>query len=270
MTDAAFKRLTLLTLLLGIFLAVVSYCGAFLPQTYARETASMAAQGAGQDLFDLFIVVPLLFISFLFLRKGSAPAHAVYTGTVLYILYSFVIYSFGVHFNALFLAYCAVLGVSFYTCLIMISVQMHHEANWRSAAGARVKGIGVFFIVVAVLFYGLWLKDVVPPLLRGGVPQSVSEYNLLVNPVHVLDLAIMLPALLIAAVSLLKRKPLGYTLAPVLLVFIVLMTLALAAMVLVLYVRRISEDPTVTLVFILMALFSLFFLHNFFKKTHSG
>jgi uncharacterized membrane protein len=40
--------------------------------------------------------------------------------------------------------------------------------------------------------------------------------------VHVLDLAFFLPAVFITGAFLLKRKPLGYTLAPVLLVFLIL------------------------------------------------
>ncbi|MBN2415175.1 hypothetical protein JXO52_05010 [bacterium] len=265
MNEAEVKKLNVLTPLLGVLLAVVSYCGSFLPATYARETASMAAQGIGQDLFNLFIVVPLLIGSFALLRKNSLAARSLYAGTLLYILYSFVIYSFGVHFNALFLGYCAVLGLSFYMFIITISAVIR-DSGQRVETGMPAKGTGIFFIGVAVIFYLLWLKDVVPPLLRGEVPQSVSDYDLLVNPVHVLDMAIMLPALLIVALSLLKRTQLGLSCAPVLLVFIVLLTLALAAMVLMLYLREISEDLTVMIVFLVMALFSMVFLVRFFRK----
>ena len=56
------KALRILTILLVLSLAMVSIAGAFLPDTYHRDSASMAAQGVGQDFVNLFLVVPLLFV----------------------------------------------------------------------------------------------------------------------------------------------------------------------------------------------------------------
>ena len=58
MSPQQIKIITLLTLILALALAVVSFFGAFAADTYTRDAASMAAQGQGQDLVDLFLVVP--------------------------------------------------------------------------------------------------------------------------------------------------------------------------------------------------------------------
>jgi hypothetical protein len=42
------------------------------------------------------------------------------------------------------------------------------------------------------------------------------------NPVHILDLAFFLPAVLATGVLLLRRRPLAYTMAPAFLVFLIL------------------------------------------------
>jgi len=112
------KIITILTIILSLVLAVVSFYGIFIPNTYIRETASMAAQGIGQDIFDLFFVIPLLLISLFLVHKEKRTALFIFSGTVLYILYSFFIYCFGLHFNNLFLLYCTTLGLSLYTFIL--------------------------------------------------------------------------------------------------------------------------------------------------------
>jgi len=109
MQNKQFKILTVLTLLLAIALTIVSFFGAFVKDTYERDSASMAAQGKGQDLVDLFFVLPLLLLSFIFMQRNSKVAYYIYGGTIFYILYSFFIYCFGVYFNKLFLLYCLTL-----------------------------------------------------------------------------------------------------------------------------------------------------------------
>ena len=42
------------------------------------------------------------------------------------------------------------------------------------------------------------------------------------NPVHILDLAFFLPAVIVTGVRLIKRKPLAYTLAPAFILFLIL------------------------------------------------
>ena len=75
---------------------------------------------------------------------------------------------------------------------------------------------------MAVLFGLLWLSEDVPALLAGVRPQSVNDMALPTNPVHILDLAFFLPAAIATGVLLLKRRPFAYTVAPALIVFLIL------------------------------------------------
>ena len=204
------KLITVLTVFLLISLTIVSIFGSFVPATYARDSASIAAQGMGQDIVDLFIVVPLLLISLVYMRKGNRIATLLFGGTVFYILYSFVIYCFGVYFNSLFLHYCITLGLSLYLFIIyLMAMQKMDVKSWFSEK-LPVKLFAYYLIIIAVLFYGLWLKDVLPAIIGNYTPKSVSDYDLLVNPVHVIDIAIALPGLIVSAILLLKKQALGY------------------------------------------------------------
>jgi hypothetical protein len=258
-----------LTVVMTVALAIASCYGAFVPAIYVHDSTSMGTQGMGQDVFDLFVVVPLLLISLVLTRRGNRVAFLVLAGTVFYVLYSFVIYAFGVHFNNLFLVYCAVFGTSFYLFLLcVIELNNQQVQNWFGDQTPN-RATGIFFIVIAVLFYLLWLKDVVPAILSNTVPATVTDNDLLVNPVHVLDIAVALPGLVATAILLFKKHPLGYIFAPIYLVFTILLALALITMVVMVKLKGISEDISIAGIFVVLAVISAVFLYQFLRNTEA-
>lgn len=260
------KVIIILSTVMASALAVVSFFGAFDAATYERDAASMAAQGAGQDVVDLVFVVPLLVLSLIFMLRNSRIASFIFGGTVFYILYSFCIYAFGVYFNKFFLLYCLILGSSLYLfILVVLELSRMDVHNWFGE-NVPTKSTGVFLLLIAALFYVLWLKDVIPAILKDTMPKAVSDTNLLVNPVHVLDLAIALPGLALTAVLLMKKRRLGYILAPVLLVFVIILAIALAGMVMMTKVRGIAEEMSIAIIFIVLAVIGIVFLYLFLKN----
>jgi hypothetical protein len=257
--------LKILTILIMITLSVVSVFGAFFPGTYERDSASMAAQGMGQDLVDLFLVIPLLGVSLILMIRGSRVWTLIYGGLLFYILYSFIIYSLGVHFNRLFLVYCATLGLSTFAFIIyMREAGKMGVSEWFE--DAPVKTVSAYLIIVAAIFYILWLKSVIPAIIRDTVPAEVSAYDLPVNPVHVIDLSLALPGLIIAGILIRRKKDLGYLLASIGLVFMIILTIALAGMVVALVVRGINEDFTVATIFAALTLATILFALLLFRK----
>ncbi len=252
------KTINILSVLLSIILTIVSIAGGFFSGTYEREVPSMAAQGTGQDLVDLFLVVPLLLISLYYTNKNNKIAAFVLGGTLAYIMYSFVIYSMGIHFNQMFLLYTATLGLSLFAFILYMNDMFRQDiANWFEKPPK--KAIGIYLIFVAIVFYTLWLKSVIPALVNNSIPEDVANYNLLVNPVHVLDMAFALPSLIIGGILLMKGKSTGYLIAGLSLVFMMILTIALAGMVIMLVVRGISEDYTIASVFGVLTITSLVF-----------
>jgi hypothetical protein len=223
--------------------ALTALCGIFLPSTYARETASWAAQGVGQDWANLLVAVPWLLTCGALVSRGSRRAELLLAGAMVYLVYSYVLYAVGVHFNSLFLAYCAVLGVAFWT-LAGIGLRLRHDPAATLRPEVPVKLAGGFLIALAALFYVLWLSEDLPALAKGVAPASLAEVDLPSNPVHVLDLAIVLPAMTWSGVALLQRRPLGAATAAILLAFCLLMTVAIAVMAAVMRLRGVTSDPT--------------------------
>ena len=221
---------------LALLVTATSLGGLLLPSTYARETANWAAQAVGQDWVDLLFAVPWLVIAGAIALRGSRTALPLLAGGYAYTAYQFAIYGFAVHFNALFLVYCAALGVSSFAFAGLAAALSKHDGG---PIGERVpvRLTGGFLIAVGIVFALLWLSEIVPALLHGGTPRSTAEAGAITNPVHVMDLAVVLPAHVACGVSLLRRRPFGRAFAPVLLSFGVLMSLSIAGMMVVMRIR---------------------------------
>jgi hypothetical protein len=222
-----------LSILAGILMAVASLLGISDPRTYGKETLNWAEQAVGQDWVNLCVVFPVLLVSsLLVLRRDSFRALLVWLGVLIYLIYSYVLYSFFVHFGPLFLPYVATLGLSFYSFVGALA-----NLDWQGIGelftNAKTKTASVLLGTVAVLFTLLWLGDIIGALLRGGVPADLDKVGLVVNPVHVLDLAFLLPGAFVVAVNLWRRRTLGFVLAVPFLVFFVLMGVAIIAMMIV-------------------------------------
>jgi hypothetical protein len=222
-----------LSLLLAALLAVTACGGLFWPATYARETRTYAAEGVGGDAFNLAVVLPVLIISAVLARRGAMAARLVWMGALVFLVYDFVFYTLAVHFNSLFLVYCAVWGLSFY--LLAVSIPALPVAEIATAYGPRapVTLTAIMFLWIVVSAGGHWLTESVPAVLSGGVPKSVVDQGLLTDPAAVLDLPLLLPGLVITAILLLRRRPLAFVLGPIFLALAILVSLMISAMMVI-------------------------------------
>jgi hypothetical protein len=245
---------------------VASLAGIFVPAVYAKESASWAAQGVGQDWINLILVGPLVALCGLGVLRGSRRSFVVLAGALVYLVYSFVLYAFAVHFNVLFLVYCATLGISFYALLGLTSYL--HDVRATTWFGGEVpmrRFGGVFLILVAIAFGGLWLSTVIPSLVRGAPPPELEETGLITNPVYVLDLAIVLPGILATGVLLLRNRGPGAVLAPIAASFNVLMTAALSGMMVAMNARGVTADLSIAGAMGVLTLISTFLLIGFLR-----
>lgn len=236
-------------LAVALLVAISSLAGVSDPSIYEYETASWRAQGVGQDWVDLLVVVPWLVASAILTHRGSRRALLVLGGGLAYTAYAFMIYAFDVHFNQSFLVYCAIFGLSVYG-LVALSLGLRGEdlRGWFDDRAPR-RTAGVMMIGSAVVFALMWLADDVPAMLQGEAPANLAEVGLPTNPIHVLDLALVLPALFASGVLLLRQRGAGYVLATIAMGFCVLMDLVIAGIVLALQRAGLPADLALVWVF---------------------
>jgi hypothetical protein len=213
---------------IAALIAVASLGGILDGATYAGETADWAAQGVAQDWFDLCVLAPVLIAAWAWARRDPARGAPVLAGALAFTVYMFLIYAFAVHFNALFLVYCAVLGLSAFALGATL-----RSAPAPRAGGSRERASGGFFIGTAVAFAALWLAEIVPALVHRTRPPGLLVTGLFTNPVHVIDLSLVLPAFVAIGVALVRARPLGRRLGAPAAAFTALMALSIVALLVV-------------------------------------
>lgn len=219
-----------LTFPIAILLAITAGGGVFIDSLY-RDNSYFAAQAVAQDYISLAVILPILVAAAFLAGRGSPRGWLVWLGGLIYLVYTYVIAAFGNSFNTLFLVYVALLGCSLYALiggLVTVNMPGIKECFTEKTP---VRVVSTYFAVLMVLFYFLWLSEIVPALLAGEIPQSIQDNGKPTNAVHVLDMAWILPAFGITAVSLWRKQALGYTLAGALLTYVVLLILAILSMV---------------------------------------
>jgi len=215
---------------LAVLLAAASLGGLLFSSVYSAERRLQAAQAAGNDAGNLVAVVPFLTIAAILALRGSLTARLVWMGTLVYLIYVFLGYAFGLHLNVLFLAYCGILGLSFYALAGSLPDLPIAEIARRFGTRAPVKVTAVLLLLMTLGTAYHWLAEIVPALFADQAPQAVRDAGSFTEPVAVLDLAFGAPASMIAAILLLRHKPLGFVLGPVLLTFLFLSSLMLVPM----------------------------------------
>ena len=217
------------TIAIALLVAMTAVAGLYWPATYARETPYGRAGGYASDIVDLFLVVPVLLISGAKGYLGSVPARLVWLGTLGYLLYNFVIYAFGVRFNALFLIYAATLSLCLFAAVFSLPLISLDQIALTYGPRAPRKTIAIVFLALAISTAFFELRDDIAAILAGRVPQDIINSNLPVNFIHVLDLGFLLPALCITAILLFRRKASGYALAPIFLSLLAIMSIELVS-----------------------------------------
>lgn len=188
---------------------------------YGRETTAFIDQAIAQDLVNLIIAAPATLLLAWLAWRGSMRAGLLWTGVLSFTAYNYAIYTMSIHVGPLFLAWVAVLGLTFWSLVGGLRA-LRPTAVAAELVAAPRRVAGWYLIVVAAVFTLLWLKDVVPAMVEGRIPQGALDLALPSNPVHVLDLAFFLPAVIAIGRLVLLRRPTGLMLAPAAVVFLVM------------------------------------------------
>ncbi len=222
-TPSAGRTIWLQLSLVAVFLAIIgNIIGLSVKSIYGTLTPAFLPQAIAQDVASLVVISPLWLLLAILALRGSLRASLLWMGVLFFTVYNYVIYTFSIPFGPLFPLWLVVFGLSLYA-LIGAIASSDFETIKKSFTNDRIVTVVAWFlIVVAVLFAFLWFSEDIPALLRGTRPQSLVDMALPTNPVHILDLSFFLPGAILLGIMLLKRKALGYVLAPAALTFLIL------------------------------------------------
>lgn len=179
---------------------------------YYWDTVSTAAQMQANDLVTLVLGLPLLAASFWLTLRGSLRGRIILTGTLGFILYTYITMCFGAAFNRLFLVYVALFSLSLFAFVLsMMSFDLQALPQHFSDNLPRRWIAGLLFFAAA--FLGLaWLGRIAATFSEGAIPALENTTSMFIQG---MDLGIIMPTCILSAVLLLKRSAWGYLLASV-------------------------------------------------------
>lgn len=233
------KAIITLACIISLLVIVSGWIGIFADDLYVRETPDWRIQSIGQDKINLFIIVPVLLISGIKSNSKKINYKFIFCGCLLFLIYTFTVYCFDIHFNSMFLIYCLILGISFYSFIYVFYQLWLQIGDYLHRVQLPVRSLRIFLFVTTLIFCFLWLREDLTAILLAMPSVSLTDAGLFTNPVHVLDLAFVLPGFCIVAQLLKKDMGLGKMLVPCILIFSTLMVINM--IVLVIMTTKITE-----------------------------
>jgi hypothetical protein len=182
---------------------------------YANDSIMTVGATKGTDIVILAAASLLLLLTLL---KQRGSLIMLQGGLLALILYATTCLIMGVSYNRLFLLYALQFGSALFAFIIATSSILKTRSFDTKLYTKRLTGTAIFLIIggCSVL---VWLIFIIPPTFTGQPLEIIEVYTTV--PTFALDLAIIFPSALFCGLSLLKKRPAGYQLAPV---FLTLLT----------------------------------------------
>ncbi|HCE54832.1 MAG TPA: hypothetical protein DER05_07430 [Lutibacter sp.] len=211
---------------------------------YHHMSSDVAIQGIAQDYVTLLIGIPFLLLALNRFRTQSLKGKFLLAGVLNYTFLTYLFYMNMAMYNSLFLVYVALTGLSFFALVLtLLSVETDQLPDIFNK-NTPVKFIGGFLIFNAVSIALLWLGVVVPPLLdKSIVPLAVQHYTTL--NVQAFDLSLFLPISFVAGLLLIRKSKFGYLIAPVYLIFLSMLMIALIAKIIAMALSGVNVIPAI-------------------------
>lgn len=196
------KNVTILSWVTAALMAVASLAGILYPAAiYA--TAKLQQSYLTNDVVNIVIGLPVLLGSIYAARRASLLGMLLWPGALLYVVYNYLVYTFGNPFG--WLTFLSVLMVLISTLAIIILVGKIDADRVKKQIADKVprRFSGVVMIVFGAFFI-VRVAGIIAGAARGGTPLPLSEIGLAVADVTLSLLWI------IGGTLLLRRQPLGY------------------------------------------------------------
>ena len=248
-TDSQFKSRARSTALLSHGTAfVVLICavgGLIVPNFYRLVNPALLPGTYGQDWISLAAVPALVWATRSAMRH-SLRGLIVWIGLLAYYLYAYALYAFGSQYTALYPLYLAVVGLSAFA-LVRVATSLDLDVFDRHLRGRlAARWTIALFVTIVVSLAPVWIVMMIAAI-REGTPSLFST-------IHVLDLAFVFPAMIVAAVGLWRRRPWSYVLAGPLLILSATMMGSLVVSEAIAAVRFTPDPLPLSLMFTMIAL----------------
>ncbi|OFW32779.1 MAG: hypothetical protein A2074_04630 [Candidatus Aquicultor primus] len=203
------KTNRILWILAALFSLIASLTGVFKQEIYRKAVSAEWLPGTiSQDLITVFVSVVLLYLAAQ-TKEENVKKQIFAISFLAYLFYAYGIFVIERFYNPLYLIYIAIFTISFWSLIYGLkSIRASILEKSRISKLVRFISIG-FLIFIPLLFYFLWTMQLLPLMQTGKKPEFAYS-------IYILDMAFVLPALIITAFLMIKKQGLGLVLAPIL------------------------------------------------------
>jgi len=219
------------SLLITLLTAVASVAG-LVAQDSIYPTETLRRAYLTNDIANLVIGLPILLLAMWLAWRGLLVGLLLWPGAMVYGLYNYLIYLFGMPYNWLFPLYLAIVALSLYgTTALLVNID---GALVKQRLSGRVpeRFAGGIVAVFGLLFLVLAITELIDPLTNEA---EIARPDLALAVADV----ILSIALVIGGVSLWRRQALGYVSG---LGLLFLATTLFAGLILVLAIQPLLSD----------------------------
>ncbi len=196
---------------------------------YYWDTVNSAAQMQANDLVTLLLGLPLLAVSLWLTLRGSLRGRLLLTGTLGFILYTYVMMCFGAAYNKFFLVYVALFSASLFAFILsMMSFELKTLPAHFAEKLPRRWIAGLLFFVAAFLSLA-WLGRIAATWAPNVIPALENVTSMFIQA---MDLGVVVPLCVLSGVLLLRQNAWGYLLTSVSLLKFLTMGTAVSLMAL--------------------------------------
>lgn len=185
-----------------------------------RGPAAMNGSLQGTALVLIVITLPVLASSMALAARGSTIALLGWLGALTSIAYQGVLFAYATPFNAFFFLYVATLSLSTWALIALASRTSVREVAAAIGTSGPIRVVAAYLLISMGAFVLLWLRATVPAVLSSEPPAFLVGTGMTTGVGQVLDLGFTLPIMAVAAILLLRRRPLGYVLTGTMLVML--------------------------------------------------
>ena len=194
---------------------------------FSRDVPAGIGNLRGTALALVALVLPVMVIAMRAAERGSLRGRLVWLACLAYVAYNAVMFCFASHFNALFLAFAAMLALSVWAIVTLVPT-IDLAAVAAASRSMPARAISIYLFTCLLFFAGTWLATIVPATLSNAMPQALVDAGLTQNTVWVLDFGFTFPLMFVGARWLWQRKAWGYVIAGMMTVMLTLETAGVA------------------------------------------
>lgn len=204
-----YKKLAInLSILIGFISLLISVCGLIMDNLY-RDNSFVTSAWIANDFVTLVIAVPILVFSLISVSKDKKVGYLLWIGLLDYMIYNYAFYLFAAAFNWFFILY-VILFVLSVAVLIMIFIHMDitvFSNNTTLPKTHKVVSIYLFFVAFMLsMIYSIQIFDFIN---NDRLPSIITLTGHPTNVVFALDLSLVVPVFIFAAILLWKSKTWG-------------------------------------------------------------